>query len=258
MSPILELEHVFIRRGSRMALHDVSLRVEQGEHVAILGPNGCGKSTLIQTIHRDLYPQPFEGTVCRLFGEERWDVSQLRTRLGIVSNDLQEFYRQDITGLVVVVSGFFRSIGLWPAQDVTPAMWAKAEEVLDKLGLSRLADRSVLEMSSGEARRLLVGRALIHNPKALLFDEPTNSLDFRAAHEFRENVSELARTGHTILMVTHTVQDIVPEIERVVMLKDGHVFRDGPKQEVLTAPVLTELFGRPLKVVEAEGQYLVW
>jgi iron complex transport system ATP-binding protein len=196
--------------------------------------------------------------VCRLFGQETWDVFDLRSRFGIVSNDLQAAYARPITAFEVILSGFFSSIGLWPAHRVTPAMETKARAILERLEVAHLADRPLREMSSGEARRLLIGRALVHDPIALLLDEPTNSLDFRAAHEFRAIVRKLAREGHTIVMVTHTIADVIPEITRAVLLKAGRIHRDGPVAELLSTPLLSELFDLPLRVVREEGRYGIW
>ncbi len=253
--PLLELRHVTVRRGVKEGLRDVSLNIHSGEHVAIIGPNGSGKSTLIKVITRELYPLARPELVCRMFGQETWDVFELRSRFGLVSNDLQATYARPITAYEAILSGFFSSIGLWPAHQVTPAMEAKARSVMTRLEVTHLADRAVSEMSSGEARRLLIGRALVHDPQALLLDEPTNSLDFRAAHEFREIVSKLAQEGHTIVMVTHTVADVIPEISRAVLLKAGRVHADGPVAQMFSAPMLSDLFGMPLRVVQEDGRY---
>ena len=255
---LLHLRQVTVRRGDKVGLRGVDLDIRCGEHVAIIGPNGSGKSTLIKVITRELYPLARPDLVCRMFGQETWDVFELRSRFGLVSNDLQATYARPITAYEAILSGFFSSIGLWPAHQVTPAMEAKARSVMARLEVTHLGDRAVSEMSSGEARRLLIGRALVHDPQALLLDEPTNSLDFRAAHEFREIVSKLAQDGHTIVMVTHTVADVIPEISRVVLLKEGCIHGDGPVEQMLCAQVLSDLFGMPLRVEQAEGRYGLW
>jgi iron complex transport system ATP-binding protein len=256
--PLLHLRHVTVRRGDKDGLRDLDLDIHCGEHLAILGPNGSGKSTLIKVITRELYPLARPDLICRMFGQETWDVFELRSRFGLVSNDLQATYARPITAFEAILSGFFSSIGLWPAHQVTPAMEAKARSVMARLEVGHLAERSIGDMSSGEARRLLIGRALVHDPQALLLDEPTNSLDFRAAHEFREIVRKLAQEGHTIVMVTHTVADVIPEIGRVVLLKAGRIHGDGPVEQMLCAPVLSDLFEMPLRVERAEGRYGLW
>src|SRR5215467_8059412 len=180
---LLEFQNVTVMRGTKRALDSLTFSIADGEHVAILGPNGSGKSTLIKAITRECYP--VQGSALRILGQDRWNVFDLRVLLGIVSNDLMQTCTRDITGREAVLSGFFGSIGIWPNHHVTPEMEARAEEILALLEASHLADRDVNEMSSGEARRILIGRALAHSPKALVLDEPTSSLDFHAMHELR-------------------------------------------------------------------------
>jgi iron complex transport system ATP-binding protein len=255
---LLDMRRVFVMRGDKVVLHDVNLRIGVGEHVAILGPNGCGKSTLIKTISRELYPLPREGSSLALMGQERWNVWELRSSLGLVSNDLMQSCTRDFTGMEVVLSGFFSSVGIWPHHHVTPAMRMKAEQVLARLNSLHLKDRYVDEMSSGEARRMLVGRALVHDPAALLLDEPTTSLDVFAQHEFREILRQLALSGIGIILITHHLSDIIPEIERVVLMSEGGIIADGPKEEILTEPGLAGLFGLPVTISRRDGYYHLW
>ncbi|HEX6895606.1 MAG TPA: ATP-binding cassette domain-containing protein [Bryobacteraceae bacterium] len=245
-------------RGEKIALHDLTLRVEPGEHLAILGPNGSGKSTLIKTITRECYPLVLPGSSLSILGRDSWNVFDLRTMLGIVSNDLMNASTRDITGHQAVLSGFFSSIGIQPYHHVTQEMNEKARAVLDLLEVPHLAGREMTAMSSGEARRILIARALVHDPLALLFDEPSNSLDLRAALELREAMRKLARTGTGVLLVTHHLPDIIPEIDRVILLREGRVFADGSKTDVLTSANVSELFGLPLHLRERDGYYDLW
>ena len=258
MTPLLELQNVTVRRDERVALDRVSLSIGQGEHVAILGPNGSGKSTLIKLISRDLYPMlKDEPWSFRIQGREKWLLFDLRHILGVVSNDWMQMCTRDYSGYEIALSGFFGSVGIWPNHEVTPAMEQKTQEVLDLLEISHLADRNTNEMSSGEARRILIARALVHDPQALVLDEPTTSLDLHATHELREILRKLARAGISILMVTHHLPDIIPEIDRVILIKEGRVYADGRKREVLTSEKLTSLFGIPVEVLERSGYYHV-
>jgi len=245
-------------RGENVALRNFSLTIGAGEHVAILGPNGCGKSTLIKTITRECYPLAQPGSTVTIMGESVWNVVSLRSMLGIVSNDLMAQCTREITGLEIVLSGFFSSIGIWPNHHVTEKQRRKAADVLRFLEAAHLADKPVEEMSSGEARRMLIGRALVHDPRALLLDEPSTSLDLFAQHELRGNVRKLARAGIAILLVTHHLSDIIPEIDRVILLRDGEVADDGPKEEVLTAAGLGRLFGVKVELAHRDGYYHLW
>ena len=254
--PLIEFQNVTVYRGDKIALDGITLSIEAGEHVAILGPNGSGKSSLIKTITRECYPRySANGAGLRIFGQECWNVFDLRALLGIVSNDLMQACSRDISGREAVLSGFFSSIGIWPNHHVTPAMEKKTDEVLSLLEISHLANRNVDEMSSGEARRMLIGRALVHDPKALVLDEPTASLDLHAMHELRAILGKLARSGTSIIVVTHHLPDIIPEIGRVILIKAGRILRDGIKRDILTAGSLSELFETPVELQERDGCY---
>ncbi len=258
MAPLIDLHRVSVMRGDKPALREIDLRIGLGEHAAILGPNGCGKSTLIKTITRECYPLQREGSSLTILGQERWDVFTLRSLLGIVTNDLLDMCTREFTGEEIVLSGFFSSVGVWPHQDVTDGMRAKAAAALALLEIPHLAGRAVSEMSSGEAKRVLIARALVHDPRALLFDEPSNSLDVLAQHELRELMRKLAARGIGILLVTHHLADIIPEIERVIVLKEGRIVADGRKEQVLTTAMLRDVFGLPVDIARRDGYYHLW
>ena len=264
MSPVsepvalLDMRKVSVMRGERIVLHEINLTVGVGEHVAVLGPNGCGKSTLIKVINRELYPLPRPGSSLMLMGRERWNVWDLRSTLGVVSNDLMANCTRDFSGLELVVSGFFSSVGVWPHHHVTPEMITEGERALAHLNASYLRDRMMTEMSSGEARRVLIGRALVNRPKALLLDEPSTSLDVFAQHELRQILSGLAQSGIGIILVTHHLSDVIPEIERVVLMQDGRVAADGPKDEVLNEQRLGQIFRIPVTLSQRDGCYHLW
>ncbi len=257
-SHLLELNNIRVMRGQKIALDDFSLRIETNEHVAILGPNGCGKSTLIKTITRECYPVVRADSSMSILGQDSWDVFKLRSGLGIVSNDLMLSCTGDASGLDVVLSGFFSSTAIYPNHKVDPKHRELAEEALAQLRISYLADRPVIEMSSGEARRVLIARALVHKPRALLFDEPCNSLDLAAQQTVRQTMSSLARSGTAVILVTHELADIVPEIERVVLMSRGRVVADGPKGEILQVDRLVSLFGVPVQMAQRDGHYHLW
>ncbi|MEI9814803.1 MAG: ATP-binding cassette domain-containing protein [Acidobacteriota bacterium] len=261
--PLIDFQHVSIMRGETLALDDISLQIGAGEHVAILGPNGCGKSTLIKAITRECYPLlqrdsvPIDCSV-KILGRDRWNVTELRQMMGIVSSDLMTACSRDATGRDIALSGFFSSIGIWPHQEVTPEMHHRAEEALALMEVSHLADRWTDEMSSGEARRVLLARALVHRPQALLLDEPSTALDLFAQHELREILRKLAHAGIGIVMVTHHLSDLIPEMDRVILMKGGRILADGRKQETLTAERLSTLFGLTLELTERDGYYNLW
>ncbi len=257
-TPLLDFQNVFVQRGETVALNGLTLKVEAGEHVAILGPNGSGKSSLIKLITRECYPLLRPETRLHILGQQSWNIFELRGHLGVVSNDLMATCTRDIRGSELVISGFFGSIGLWPNQVVTPAMKESALAAMTRLKAEHLADRWLDELSSGEARRLLIARALIHHPATLLLDEPTTSLDLFAMREMTHQLRSLAQSGVGIMLVTHHLEDILPEMDRVVLLRQGRVYADGPKQEMLTEDKLSSLFSIRVNLAETAGWYRAW
>jgi len=259
--PLVELCDATVVLGGARVLHRLTLSIPLGEHTAILGPNGAGKSTLAKLLTLQQYPLANgDQAPIRVFGRDRWDVFALRSQLGIVSADLHDRFVQGNTNGVVsaidaVTSGFFASHGLFAHQRVTGAMRESAADALARMGVSHLAERPLATMSTGEARRVLIARALVHNPRALVLDEPTRGLDLIARHRFMERVRTIARAGTTILLVTHYIDEIIPEINRVVLLKQGRIAIDAPKAEALDAARLTDVFDAPVAVDCADGYY---
>jgi iron complex transport system ATP-binding protein len=255
---LLDFRNLRVMRGQKVALDDFTLSIGADEHVAILGPNGCGKSTLIKTIARECYPVARDNSSMSILGQETWDVFKLRSALGIVSNDLMLSCTGEASGRDVVLSGFFSSTAIYPNHRVDPKQARLADAALAQLQISHLAERPVYEMSSGEARRVLIARALVHKPRALLFDEPCNSLDLAAQQNLRQTMSALAQSGTAIILVTHELPDIVQEIQRVVLMSQGRVVADGPKEEILQVERLRKLFGVGVEMARRDGHYHLW
>jgi iron complex transport system ATP-binding protein len=256
------MHDVCVARGERVVLHDINLQIRTGEHVAILGPNGCGKSTLIKTITCECYPMVRSGMESLIYGRDRWEVLELRKHLGVVAAELPGGRTAKTKGLDAVISGFFSSSTIWPNLEVTAQMRERALEALELMEADHLRDRWVGEMSAGEVRRTMIARALVHKPDMLLLDEPSNALDLASQRELREILRGLARkegaerTG--ILMVTHHLADILPEMDRVIMMKDGRIAADGAKASLLSAVRLSELFGVSLELTERDGYWHSW
>jgi iron complex transport system ATP-binding protein len=253
--PLLLLKNVTVMRGDCAALREINLEIAAGEHVCILGPNGCGKSTLIKTIARECYPLARDGCSISILGRERWNIFELRSLLGIVSPDLLRSCTTEATGRDVVLSGFFSSTRIFPHHHPEPDLLARTEAALDRLGIEHLAGRPVVHMSSGEAKRTLIARALVHEPQTLLFDEPSNALDIGAQLQLRQTLRELAQSGLGILLVTHHVSEIIPEIKRVILLREGRILADGPKATILTQENLSAVFNAAVRLGKHDGYF---
>lgn len=258
--PLIEIHHATVWRGATCVLQDFSLRIRQHERVAVLGPNGSGKTTLLKTISRELRPVQTEGTFVEILGSRSWNIWELRKQLGLVSQDLQVDFSPQATVLDAVLSGYFSSIGLDDQlrTRVSAQQLQKAESILHELGMQALAKRTYRTLSTGQQRRCLLARALVHDPHTLILDEPSSGLDMTARFEIQRHVAARCRAGTGLVWVTHDLNDIPAEVERVIVLKSGRVFADGPKAEVLTSELLCEAFDTDLRVVEVEGHYLAY
>lgn len=258
--PLVEFHDAVVRIGGTEILHGVDLTLRLDENVAILGPNGAGKSTLVELVtgERRALVHDDGSAAVRVLGGDRWDLFEIRRELGVVSDSLQTDYDRRVTALDAVLSGFFGSIGLYRHQAVTAEMRDRASGALERMGIAHLASRTMDTLSTGEARRALVARALVHEPAAMLLDEPFHGLDPKARYELREALRELAAAGTGLALVTHEIAEVVPEISRVIAVKDGRIAADGPKAELLTGPVMSRLFGYPARVTENEGYYHLW
>jgi iron complex transport system ATP-binding protein len=275
----LTMRNVNVALGDRIVLHDIHLTIQTGEHVAILGANGCGKSTLIRTMNCELYPLiPNAGhplPEISIFGRNRWDLSQLRQHFGVVSDTHPGLYSTSrapdtagsstgrTTGLDAVIAGFFSASTLWPNLVVSDEMRQRAAEALERIHASHLTRHLVGEMSAGEKRRILIARALVHRPRQLLLDEPSNALDLAAQRNLRESMRNLIApkdgspsTG--LILVTHHLGDIPPEIERVILMQKGRIVADGPRADLLTAPVLSNLLGTEVRIGQQDGWLHSW
>ncbi len=252
---IIDLQRVTAYQGSIQVFADLSLQIAAGCQTAILGPNGAGKSTLLKLLSGEIRAAYREESVVRLFGLDRWNIWELRAQLGIVSHDLQRDYLDAVRGEEVILSGFYSSIGLYGHQQFTAEQRKRAEEVMAQLGVTPLRDRRFFEMSTGEQRRFLLGRALVHDPGTLVFDEPTSGLDLRACFHYLQLVRRLIQQGKTILLVTHHLHEIPSEVERIILLKSGRVLADGKKADLLTSERLTELFDTPIALALVNGWY---
>jgi iron complex transport system ATP-binding protein len=257
---LIEIHDATIWRGSTCVFQNLNLAIEQHERVAILGPNGSGKTTLLKTINRELYPAAIAGSYMRILGKQRWNVWELRKRIGVVSNDLHQRYTPTTSAIEVVVSGFHSSIGVHGtlADHVTPDQVRAATKILAELGIESLRTTPLERMSSGQQRRCLLGRALVHNPVTLILDEPTSGLDFAASFDYLDRVRRMARDGRNIVIVTHHLNEIPPEVDRVILLQQGRIVADGPKSSVLTSEQLSAVYETPIRVAEVDGFFLAY
>ncbi|MEX0829027.1 MAG: ATP-binding cassette domain-containing protein [Nitrospirales bacterium] len=250
---LVDIRHATVYRESHCVLTDVSFSIPMGCSTVILGPNGSGKSTFIKLLTRELYPVVKEKTSIRLLGQETWNVWDLRRQLGLVSADLHHDYWGATSGWDVVLSGFFSSIDLYHHQAISLYQRARSYAVMERLGVASLKDQPYARMSTGEQRRMLLARAFVHEPRILILDEPTTGLDVLACFQYLEIIRQFMQEGGTVILVTHHIHEIPPEIDRVILMKNGRIQDEGSKREVLSEQSLSALFGTPVELLCRHG-----
>jgi len=254
---IIDIRNATVYRGDTRVFENFDLEIESGKSTVILGPNGAGKTTLLKLLSCELYPVVARGSHVRVLGQERWNVWDLRNHLGIISNDLQNDYLGYVPGKEVILSGFYSSIGTYRHQSFSTEQQAQVSKILNGLGIADLRDKPFAAMSTGQQRRFLLGRALVNDPDNLILDEPTSGLDLKATFQYLETLRRLLHEGRTVVLVTHHVHEIPPEIEHVVLLDNGKIVAQGKKADILDDASLSELFGTPIHLVDANGYYQV-
>lgn len=254
MSKLISYEHVRFLREERVILNDVNWVVNEGEHWAVLGLNGSGKSTMLNMMGG--YEFPTSGTI-HVFGQQygKYNWEYIKKRLGFVGNTLNRFLStlNQETAHEIIVSGKFNSIGIY--EQTTDVDWETAEQLLKEFHIFHLADQPYRFLSQGEQRRVLIARAFMAQPDVMILDEPCSGLDVRAREDLLESLQEQAIKNEAVLLyVTHHIEEIIPAITHVAIVKEGTVIASGSKKEMLTNDILSNAFGLPVKVESRGGR----
>ena len=255
MKYLIDMHNTTVYRGRAKVLDRFSLQLPIDRNIAILGPNGAGKTTLLKVLMRELYPVRCENSWVRIMGQEKWNVWELRRNLGFISQDLQNRYLGHVKGIEVVLSGFHSSVGVYSHQDYDSSSRDLAKRVMIELHIDHLSDEFYSRMSTGEQRRFLLARALVSEPSTLVLDEPTSGLDLNATFLYLRIIRKLMHSGKQIVLVTHHIHEIPPEVTFLVLLNKGRIEEIGEKQNLLTDTKLSNLYGTAMKVVSENGYF---
>lgn len=256
---IIDFENIHVSYDDKLILKELNLKIEDNQHWAILGANGSGKSTLIKLISSQIHPRQNYPHKKLILGKERYSLFDLRKAMGIITNDLHNhFYDQGnfLSGYEVVLSGYYSSIGVFEHQDFTQEQHDKANEILEYLEITDLKDKIVAKMSTGQLRKCIIGRALIHDPKAFILDEPTVGLDIKAQLNFIKLLRKLSQKAN-IILVTHHLEEIFEEITHVALIKDETIFKQGKKEDILNSENISDTFGLELKINSSNSRYFI-
>ena len=256
---IIDFENINVGYDEKIVLKNITLKIKEKEHWAILGANGSGKSTLMKLIQSEIHPRKTNPYKKEILGKSTYSIFELKKDLGIITNDLHNYFATHgnfLTGYITVLSGHYSSIGVFKHQDFTEAQHEKAKQTMKFLEIEHLADKYVEEMSTGELRKCIVARALIHEPKAFVLDEPTVGLDIKAQINFIKMLKKLSSTA-SIILVTHHLEEIFEEIENVALIYNNTIYKNGKKKEILTSANLSEIFETNVHINEKNNRYYV-
>ena len=256
---IIEFENIDVGYDEKVVLKDINLKIKSGEHFAILGANGSGKSTLMKLIQSQIHPRHTKKFKKEIFGKSIYSIFDLKKELGVITNDLHNYFEKEagyLTGFEVVLSGFYSSIGIFTHQDFTKEQIKKALEVMNFLEIIDLKDKKVSSMSTGQLRKCIVARALIHDPKAFVLDEPTVGLDIKAQINFIKLLQKISLKS-TIILVTHHLEEIFPEIKNVALIYNNTIFKIGKKEDILNSENLSTVFDIKIEVKQKNERYYI-
>ncbi|HCM87492.1 MULTISPECIES: ABC transporter ATP-binding protein [Enterococcus] len=244
---ILAFEHVQFVRQQTVLLEDINWQIKAGEDWAVLGLNGAGKSLMLNMISGNLWPSSGKLTVLgELFGQT--SIPDLTKRIGWVSQSLQERIHREEQAEYIVLSGKFASIGIY--QKFSVEELEEAKQVLRSLGAKKLIGKVYQVLSQGEKQIVLIARALMAKPELLILDEPCNGLDLFAREDLLARIKKMkqAADAPSLLYVTHHTEEILPLLIHVLMIRDGKIFKQGQREELLKVGILNEFYQRPIEI----------
>lgn len=246
---ILEMKGVGVRRDGNWLLKDVDWRIAEGEHWVLFGLNGAGKTTLLNVLNAYIFPYEGDVTVLGLTFGKDYLREDLRKQIAFVSDSLKPQIELTETAAEVMLSGLYGSTNLY--NKPTDADIDKVVEMLHFMGCYEYRNRGFETLSQGEKQRVLIGRALMAEPRLLVLDEPTGGLDFIAREQLLEVVEKVAKRegGPSIIYVTHHAEEIIPEFTHTLLLKKGEVYRAGLTAELLVEEILGDYFEMPVEIV---------
>lgn len=257
---IIDFENVNIGYDYRyLVLKEINLKIKEGEHWVILGANGSGKSTLLKLLSNDLYPNTHYKFKKKIFDQEKWDIFELKKQLGIVSNEIQNEFVYNArfnTAYEIVRSGFYASLGKKNHHIYSKEENKKTDEIFDFLNISKLKEKKSSQMSTGELRKCLIARALIHKPKALLLDEPTTGLDIKAQRNFLKLIRKLT-SSMSIIIITHHIEEIIEEISHVALIAENRIYEQGEKEDIITSENISKVFDLDIELDKKDGKYFI-
>lgn len=242
---MIKMEHITLQRGQDRILDDVNLEIKAGEHWAILGRNGSGKTTMLEMMTGYLFPTTGRVEVLgNVFGE--CDVREVRKEIGYISQSLLEKLALKDPVWEVVATGAYAFLRFY--QEIPEEVKEKAVSLLQEMNLGGLVDHPLGTLSQGERKKVMLARSLMAEPKMLIMDEPCAGLDLYEREKMLLEIDRLRRRDISVIYVTHHIEEIVPLFTHVALIRDGKVAAAGPKKEVLTKETIMHTYEIPVEL----------
>jgi len=236
-------------------LSNININLNYGENTLILGPNGSGKSTFLKLINRSIYPITSSNSSFKLFNKENINIWDLRKKIGFLFKEMEQRVNNGVSLYDVITSGFFGTFNSRYSKLLSEKEKLKIDNLIHEWGLNDIIFDEFKSLSDGQKRRALLARALVYEPNILILDEPFCNLDIKSNFILYQNLNKLIKESINILYVTHNLESILPETNRVILIKEGKILKEGSPNELLTSTILSNLFNISINVIKQEGYW---
>ena len=236
-------------------LSDISINLNYGENTLILGPNGCGKSTFLKLLNRSIYPIVSNSSTLKLFNKEDINISDLRKKIGFLLKEMEERVNTGVKLYDVITSGFSGTFNSRYSNLLSEKEKIKIKSLIKDWGLNNIIHNEFKSLSDGQKRRALLARALVYEPRILVLDEPFCNLDIKSLFILNQNLNKLIDQSVNILYVTHNLESILPKTNRVILIKEGKIYKDGRPNELINSKTLSDLYNFSINVIEQKGYW---
>ena len=249
------LKNIYVYMDRKEILSNINIDLNYGENTLILGPNGSGKSTLLKLLNRSIYPINSKNSTFKLFNKETVNIWDLRKKIGFLFKEMEERVNNGVNLYDVIISGFSGTFNSRYSNLITEFDKRKINKLISEWDLKNIVYDQFNSLSDGQKRRGLIARALVYEPKILVLDEPFCNLDIKSNFILNQNLTRLMKRSVNIVYVTHNLESILPETNKIILMKEGKIFKIGKTNEVLNSKNISDLFNISINVVEEKGYW---
>ena len=250
-----DLKNINVYIDQKEVLSNINISLNHGENTLILGPNGSGKSTFLKLLNRSIHPITSNNSSFKLFNKENINIWDLRKKIGFLFKEMEQRVNIGVTLYDVIISGFSGTFNSRYSKLLSEREKIKIDNLINEWGLNNIISNEFKSLSDGQKRRALLARALVYEPDILVLDEPFCNLDIKSNFILTRNLSKLIEQSVNIVYVTHNLESILPKTNRVILIKEGKIFKDGSPNELVNSKILSYLFNISINVIEQKGYF---